>query len=40
MVEKLDLNKYEDLDKLREEYKKLVLDEIERVKEARKGEEQ
>ena len=39
MVEKLDLNKYEDLDKLREEYKKLVLDEIERVKEARKGEE-
>ena len=40
MVEKLDFNKYEDLDKLREEYKKLVLDEIERVKEARKGEEQ
>ena len=34
----IDLKKYEDLDKLREKYKQLVLDEIKRVKEARKGE--
>lgn len=35
---KIDLKKYEDLDKLREKYKQLILDEIKRVKEARKGE--
>lgn len=36
----IDLHRYEDLDSLRAEYKKLVLDEIERVKEARKGEKE
>ncbi|MGN1205736.1 MAG: L-aspartate oxidase [Eubacterium sp.] len=39
MLQNIDVNRYENLGQLREEYKKLVLDEIQRVKEARKGEE-